>query len=251
MAVDESNTASNNIESTNLDLNSVYEKLVSFVADKPEYKLRYFEALESSESSKGEEEEEREIDVEEGRNANIKCAYIHIKLELESIGPVDIFLKQANSNLLLSIQHDLISENTSSSWLKSFAELECQPVPSEDTNSTWLAPSSLQPDSLNFVQDTEAYSQIFTAIKDALQLWSQLQILVQDQEGKLEFDRNSSCDLVFNDSLRAQITRNLITWTSANENDIDLIANLNMIGSKYRSVFDCLQAQLELLQKQQ
>jgi hypothetical protein len=235
-------------------LNLVYEKLVNFVVDKPEFKLRYFEALESESKSNDEDyEEEREFDHEEGRNSSIKCSYVQIKLELEDMEPVDIFMKQRNSNLLLTIQHDLISENVSSNWLKSFAELECQLlVTSEELNSNWLAPSKLQPDHLNFVQDLEAYNETFSTLKDALQLWGQLQNLVQDQEEKLQFDRNAPNELICNNSsLRAQITKSSITWTSVNENDSDLICSLNTIGSKYRSILDCLKAQLELLQTHQ
>lgn len=236
---------------TRANLNLVYEQLVDFVADKSEYKLRYFEALERKVEADDDEERE-EFEADNDRNQSIKAAYIQIKLELEGgTEPIDIFLKLHDSILLLSIQHELIPENTSANWLKSFAELDI--IVTDELNSNWMALSKLQPDSLAFVQDFEAYYDTFSLIKDALHVWSQLQSLVQDQAGRLEFDRNALNELIYteNNCLRAKVTMNSIVWTSLDISQDDLISSLNMIGSKYRSVLDCLQAQLELLQKNQ
>ena len=118
-----------------------------------------------------------------------------------------------------------------------------------------MVPTRIQPDSLNFIQDSEAFEQVFTAIREALQVRSQLLSLVQLNEQILEFDRNNPNELVLLSSknLKAQISMNSIIWVSTQEgsgvND-ELIPNLNAIGSKYRSVLDCLQAQLEILSKQ-
>ena len=101
----------------------------------------------------------------------------------------------------------------------------------------------------------KAFEQVFTAIREALQVRSQLLSLVQLNEQILEFDRNNPNELVLLSSknLKAQISMNSIIWVSTQEgsgvND-ELIPNLNAIGSKYRSVLDCLQAQLEILSKQ-
>ena len=243
MAVDDVTVseASTSIE----DLSSIYEKLVTFVADKADYKLRYFDP-----SVPEKDEEDLEMNgVEEGRNSSIKSAYIQIKMEISNeIEPVDIFLKlkQEDKNvscLLLSIHHEMIPENSVASWLKSLGTIEFDSLES----SNWSAPSNIQPDSLNFVQDSEAYEQVFNAIKEALQVRSQLLALVQANEQVLEFDKNNLNEVICSKSLKAQISMNSIVWIGTNGMNDELISNLNAIGTKYRSVLDCLQAQLELL----
>ena len=250
MAIDDASTteSSTSIE----DLSAVYEKLVTFVADKPDYKLRYFESL-------AQENDEEDAEMS-GRNSSIKSAYIQIILELHELEPVDILLRlqqaqdQSLPSLLLSIRHEMIPENSVASWLKSLGTIEFDSSSSD--SSAWLAPSKLQPDSLNFVQDSEAFEQVFTAIKEALQIRSQLLGLLQSNEHLLELDKNAPNELVLlpAKNLKAQMSMNSIVWTESQEgagmND-ELISTLNSIGSKYRSVLDCLQAQLEILSKQQ
>ena len=231
------------------DLSAIYEKLVTFVADKPDYKLRYFE-----ESNQEKDEEDLEIT---GRNSSIKSAYIQIIMEISGeIEPVDILLKLQQDDttvpsLLLSIHHEMIPENYVAVWLKGLGTIEFY----SSESSTWLVPTRIQPDSLNFIQDSEAFEQVFTAIREALQVRSQLLSLVQLNEQILEFDRNNPNELVLLSSknLKAQISMNSIIWVSTQEGsgvNAELIPNLNAIGSKYRSVLDCLQAQLEILSKQ-
>lgn len=235
------------------DLSVIYEKLVIFVADKSGYKLRYFDALIRQEQ----DEEDLEMNgAEEGRNSSIKSAYIQIKMEVSSeIEPVNIFLKllqrddQANSCLLLSIHHEMIPENFVVSLLKSYLSTTNEFDSLESSN--WLAPAKIQPDSLNFAQDSEAFEQVFNVIKEALQVRSQLLSLVQTNEQVLEFDKNNPNEIICAaKNLKAQISMNSIVWVDENGTNQELISNLDAVGSKYRSVLDCLQAQLYLLLKQ-
>lgn len=225
------------------DLSVIYEKLVTFVDDKSDYKLRYFDAL----------IQEQDEEYLEGRNPSIKSAYIQIKMEISSeIEPVAIFLKlhqddQNVSSLILSIQHEMIPENLVVAWLKSLKTIEFDPLES----SNWLSPTKLQPDSLNFAQDSEFFEQVFNAIKEALQVRSQLLSLVQSNEQVLEFDKNNPNEIICAaKNLKAQITMSSIIWIDENGMNNELISNLNAVGLKYRSVLDCLQAQLHLLLKQ-
>lgn len=250
-AVKDIKSNANNCESIDENLNFIYEKLVNFVVDKSEYKLRYFEALNDDKvRAKGdfdaeEDEDFKDFDVEDGeRDQNIKESYIQINLEIDksALEPVNIYLIIKNSTLFLSIKHDLIPENISTNWLKTFVQI--QHADDQNNVSTWMIPSKLQ---LFDSFDDELYTETFVSIKEALMVWSHLQSLVQDQEGKLEFDRNCPNELIYTESLRAKVFIDSITWSSFDSSHVELVSSLNSIGAKYRSVVDCLQAQLELL----
>lgn len=250
------------------EIRIIYEKLVSFVSDKPNFKLRYFE----SESDKNTRDEDEDCELELlGRNSSIKSAYIQIKMEIEEIEPLEIFLKFSDSNLLLKIKHEILPENGILNWLKETETFEATeapaktPPPEATENSCWLIPKKFQ---FDFSQDSESeiFNEIFSNLKEALKIRNRLQNLIQDNFGILEFDKNNPNEIVLlkpmGTSLKAKISMNLINWISegneeidfdygsCSSSDSDLIAKLNLIGSKYRSIIDCLQAQLELLNKQ-
>lgn len=242
MAIDEVTTSENNSKNTENDegIDAIYEKLVSFIDDKPNYKLRCFDAIVARTS-----EEEEEVLEEEGRDSSIKTAYIQIKMEIDGIENAEIFLKlsEKSSNLVLKFQHEFFTENSISTWLKGLETVEFTEI-----EANWLAPVKLQPDSLNFSKDADEF---FSAISEAFKLRNQIQNLVQDNFELLEFDKIDPNEIFLlpEKKLKAKITGNSIVWSlvGADENAHDLIVNLNSIGTKYRSVLDCLQAQIELL----
>ena len=254
MAVDEMISSSKIDKKEEIEI--IYEKLISFVSDKPNFKLRYFDNLGDKNSNTSSlEDEEQEETVEEGRNPTIKTAYIQIKMEIDEFSdPIEIYLKISENFLLfLTIQHEFLPENlVISTWLKGL-ETKIEFLEVNENNSNWLAPKRLQPDYLNFSQDSEIFNEIFSTLKEALQFRNSLQILVQDHSKFLEFDKNDPNQIILlpDGNLKAKITINSITWCTdgIDEDDLNLIVTLNSIGSKYRSVLDCLQAQLELLIK--
>ncbi len=242
MAIDEVTTTENNSKTTENEegIEVIYEKLVSFIEEKPNFKLRCFDALVTKAT-----EEDKEVLEEEGRDSSIKTAYIQIKMDMEAIEAIEIFLKlsEYSSNLLLKFQHEFFTENSISTWLKGLETVEFSEI---ETN--WLAPVKLQPDSLNFSKDADEF---FSAISEAFKLRNQLQNLVQDNFELLEFDKTDPNEIFLlpEKKLKAKITGNSIVWSlvEADGNVEDLISSLNSIGTKFRSVLDCLQAQIELL----
>jgi hypothetical protein len=241
MVIDEAVSSSENDKNKFELLQVIYEKLVSFVSDKPNFKLRYFDdMLEGSDDQR-----EEELDENVGRNSSIKSAYIQIKMEIEEIEPLEIFLKlsENSSNLLLTIQHEILPENGISSWLSGLETIENNSI------SFWIIPRKLQ-----FDQNSEIFYEIFSILKQSLLIRNQLQNLIQDNFDLLEFDVNNPNEiflLPLERNLKAKVSMNSIIWNWINETsvDIDFITSLNLIGSKYRSIIDCLQAQLEILKQ--
>lgn len=233
-------------------LQAIYEKLVTFVADKVDYKLRYFDALEAVED---EEDLSAEPEISTERDSSIKSAYIQVNLQVNpegDTGPLDIFLTVQDSKiLLLTVKHELISESGLVSWLKSLGTIEFSDYQQQQD---WLIPVKIQPDSLSLVPESESFDQVFTALKDALQLRHQiLEHLNNLPFEDAKFDKNNPSQLIISSGasvFKAEITMNAITWNCESEKDSELVSLLNSIGSKYRSVYDCLQAQLELLSNQ-
>jgi hypothetical protein len=225
---------------------SIYEKLVSFVSDKSDYKLRYFEELVAQED----DTENNDVDddskasdyiVDEGRNSSIKSAYIHIELKRENDGddPLNLYLKVDNEVLLLSCSHELIPETCSATWIKGLNTIDV----SVAENSCWCAPESLQNDP---IQDN--YEQVFVALNDAIVTRKQLQEMI-DETPFLEFDKNNlnTLYLLPSKDLKAEVSMTAVTWSSDSLEYIELLSELNTIGSKYRSVLDCLKEQVSLL----
>lgn len=256
--------SSENDKNNNLELLLIiYEKLVSFVSDKPNFKLRYYDL----------QPEEEEEENEEFRNSSIKSSYIHIKMEIEEIiEPLEIFLKlsENSSNILLKIQNEILPENGISNWINNCMETieavennnnndnnnnsndnnnndNYDDNNSNDNNSCWIIPKKLQ-----FDQNSEIFNEIFSTLKEAIQIRNQLQNLIQDNFNILEFDKNNPNEIVLlplERNFKAKVTMNTIIWTSET-NETSLISDLNSIGSKYRSIIDCLKAQLEIILKQ-
>ena len=113
MVVDEDEGPSS-LENNNSELlQLIYEKLVAFVSDKPNFKLRYFDAVEAEQ----ERQEEEDREVVSGRK--ITCAYIQIKMEIKDVSePLEIILKiSENSNVVLTVEHEILPENGLSRWM--------------------------------------------------------------------------------------------------------------------------------------
>lgn len=246
MAIDEEVLSSENDKNNNFELLLIiYEKLVSFVSDKPNFKLRYYDF---------QPEEGEEVEEEGCRNSSIKSSYIHIKMEIEEIiEPLEIFLKlsENSSNILLKIQNEILPENGISNWINDCIEtIENNNNNSDsDSNSNWIIPKKLQ-----FDQNLEIFNEIFSTLKESIQIRNQLQNLIQDNFNILEFDKNNPNEILFlplERNLKAKVTMNSIIWISetTDTNEKSLISDLNSIGSKYRSIIDCLKAQLDILKQ--
>lgn len=260
-------------------LSFIYEKLVSFVAEKSEteidFKLRYFPAVLESKNSVEDEGDFNDFIGEEDRIFNNQCPYIQVTLKI--FGPeieseidtttAEIYLKLiATKNgpdfLAFALKHESLPEGSGisvSNWLRSleiFEIFESNENIFDSSGSFWccLSPLKFQPDPLNVVPDPESFEQVFNAVKSALELRQKILYLIKNQSKlNLEFDRIQPNELKFshlhpiNDlKLTAKISMNSIVWTCC-EGSHELVSGLNSIGSKYRSVLDCLQEQIEFL----
>lgn len=260
----------NNNSEDNLSI--IYEKLVNFVADKSEteidFKLRYFPAN----SEEEEESEFNDFSTEDDRNPNIPCSYIQVTLKLfkneTETSNAEIYFKLIkNGNgtdlLMLTLEHESLSFGFSvSNWIRSLETIEIVENSENDglDSFSWISPLKIQSDSLNFLPDPESFVQVFTSIKFALEIRHKILILIENViesqteiRLELEFDRIHPNELIFsipnlnNIKLTAKISMNSIVWGCCDESHESIISELNLVGSKYRSILDCLQAQIELL----
>lgn len=242
-------------------LQQIHEKLVGLVAAaKPEdYKLRFFEAIDES---KGEDD----VEGEDGGMSlrlldNFKSAYIQIKMEAES---VDIFLTLQKGHLYLSIRDEASSNYSylpdAMNWIKGLQLIETiQNINEEDpfsSQSAWIAPTILQPPEDD---STKAFDELFDAIRAAIRLRNRLANLFAEDRfaGLVDFDKNNVAELVAPSiDLHARIALDSIIWRKGSVereegggdySDDNFIDNLNEIGAKYRSVLDCLEAQIDLI----
>ena len=277
--IEASKLKNNNYED---NLSIIYEKLVNFVADKSEseidFKLRYFPAKSDDEEEEEEVSKFNDFSTEEDRNPNIPCAYIQVTLkifksETETTNAEIYFKLVQNENgtniLMLTLEHESLSFGASiSNWIRSLETIEI--VENNENggpdSSSWVSPLKIQSDSLNFLPDPESFVQVFTSIKFALEIrhkiLSLIENLIESQNEinlELEFDRIHPNELIFsipslNDlKLTAKISMNSIVWGCfcgggiGDDSHELIISELNLLGSKYRSILDCLQAQIELL----
>lgn len=252
-----------------------------------DFKLRYFPAIILSKKCEEEESEFNDFSTEEGRNPNILCSsYIQVSLTIFKSEPTEtttaeIYLKLVKSEngngtdlLMLTLEHESLFGGVSVyNWLRSLESIEIvENTENENviessssssssfsfSSSSWVSPLKIQPDLPNFLPDPESFVQVFTYLKSALEIRHKILNLIQNQtEIKLEFDRIHPNELIFllpnlNDSdnkLTAKISMNSIVWggEEGSKSHELIISELNSVGSKYRSVLDCLQAQIELL----
>ncbi len=208
------------------DLNAVYDQLASFVADRPNYQLRFVE------------EEAREEGIVEGSIElnSLQAPFIHLRLlELEA----DLFISSQQQFL---VKHATLSSvQLSESFIRG--------LPGE---FDWLEDGNSSSGSIEaFLQALE------TGIKQRIQLHAMIDDLMIPAGTNITFSPSEANILTFDStssSLSAQLIAKVdwraasVIWMAPDGNaELPFLEDVNAIALKYRSVVDCLHSQLELL----
>lgn len=221
------------------NLNALYERLASFVTERTSYKLRLFDS-DSADAEGANQEEAAQT------STDMELPYIQLHI-LSLDDPAILFITGKQQ---LKLQHPTIP----ASLLRDLP-LECTATANED----WLTDDTDQEGIETFFGALEA------GLTERLRLLAMIDSLMIPEGIDVSFSPTESNTLLLLLNHLSHLARKFtakidwhassVTWHSCGNDEagdrgdapVPVLEEVNAIASKYRSVTDCLQSQLQLL----